>query len=163
MVLVVAGASLALVSPLLAQATKDKPKAAPAAKPAAAATTPAAPAVAADPAQDAKVRARVAEYWKQRMTLNLGSILPFYETSFRTSTTPDKFAVDFRRLNRFNPEFMGVDGVKFESATKATVKVKLKTKPSVLDGAELVSSTDEFWVLENGQWYKAAEAMIPSI
>ena len=163
MVLVAVGASLALVSPLAAQATKPKPKPAPAAKPAAAATTPAAPAVAVDPAQEAKLRARVSEYWKQRMTLNLASILPYYETSFRTSMTPEKFAVDFRRLNRFNPEFLGVDAVKLESPTRATLKVKLRTKPSVLDGAELVTSTDETWVLENGQWYKAAETMIPNV
>jgi len=163
MVLVAAGASLALVSPLAAQATKPKPKPAPAAKPAAAATTPAAPAVAVDPAREAKLRARVSEYWKQRMTLNLASILPYYETSFRTSMTPEKFAVDFRRLNRFNPEFLGVDAVKLESPTRATLKVKLRTKPSVLDGAELVTSTDETWVLENGQWYKAAETMIPNV
>jgi hypothetical protein len=163
MVLVAAGASLALVSPLAAQATKDKPTPTPAAKPAAGAATPAAPAVAADPAQEAKLRARVGEYWKQRMTLNLASILPYYETSFRTSMTPDKFSVDFRRLNRFNPEFLGVDAVRFDSPTKATIKVKLRTKPSVLDGAELVTSTEESWVLENGQWYKAAESMLPNI
>jgi hypothetical protein len=162
-VLAAAGASLALVSPLAAQAAKEKPKPAAAAKPAPAAAAPAAPASVSDPAEEAKVRARVAEYWKQRMTLNLGSILPYYETSFRTSLTPEKFAVDFRRLNRFNPEFLGVDAVKLDSPTRATVKVKLRTKPSILDGAELVTSTDESWVLENGQWYKAAEAMVPNI
>jgi hypothetical protein len=160
-VFLAAGVSLALVSPLLAQAAKEKPATAP--KPAAAAA-PAAPAsTAADPALEAKVKARVAEYWKQRMTLNLASILPYYENSFRSSMTGDKFAVDFRRLNRFNPEFLGVDGVKLESPTRATVKVKLRTKPSVLEGAELVTSTDETWVLENGQWFKAAESMIPNI
>ena len=164
LVLVAAGASLALVSPVAAdKAPKDTSKPAAAPRPAAAAAKAPAPAVAVDPAQEAKVRARVSEYWKQRMTLNLGSILPYYESSFRTSITPEKFAVDFRRLNRFNPEFLGVDGVKFESPTKATIKVKLRTKPSVLDGAELVTSTDEFWVFENSQWFKAAESMLPSI
>ena len=163
LVLVAAGASLALVSPVAAQAPKDKPKAPAAPKPAVAAPRTPAPSVAVDPAQEAKLRARVSEYWKQRMTLNLGSILPYYESSFRSSLTPEKFAVDFRRLNRFNPEFLGVDGVRFDSPTRATVKVKLRTKPSVLDGAELVTSTDEFWVLENGQWYHATEAVIPSI
>jgi hypothetical protein len=58
---------------------------------------------------------------------------------------------------------MGIDGVRFDSPTKATIKVKLRTKPSVLDGAELVTSTEESWVLENGQWFKAAESMIPNI
>ena len=160
LVLVAAGASLALVSPVAAQ---EKPKAPAAPKPAVAAPRTPAPSVAVDPAQEAKLRARVSEYWKQRMTLNLGSILPYYESSFRSSLTPEKFAVDFRRLNRFNPEFLGIDGVRFDSPTKATIKIKLRTKPSVLDGAELVTSTDEFWVLENGQWYHATEAVIPSI
>jgi len=163
LVLVAAGASLALVSPVAAQAPKEKPKAPAAPKPAVAAPRTPAPSVAVDPAQEAKLRARVSEYWKQRMTLNLGSILPYYESSFRSSLTPEKFAVDFRRLNRFNPEFLGIDGVRFDSPTKATIKIKLRTKPSVLDGAELVTSTDEFWVLENGQWYHATEAVIPSI
>ena len=165
LVLVAVGAFLALVSPVAAQAPKDKPKPKPAAAPRPAASAPKAPApsVAVDPAQEAKVRARVSEYWKQRMTLNLGSLLPYYESSFRSSLTPEKFAVDFRRLNRFNPEFLGIDGVRFDSPTKATIKIKLRTKPSVLDGAELVTSTDEFWVLENGQWYHATEAVIPSI
>lgn len=165
LVLVAAGVSLALVWPAAAQAEKApaKPKPAATPKPAAAAVKSPAPSVAVDPAQEAKLKARVSEYWKQRMTLNLASILPYYESSFRSSITPEKFAVDFRRLNRFNPEFMGIDGVKFESPAKATIKVKLRTKPSVLDGAELVTSTDEYWVLENGQWFKAAESLLPSI
>ena len=163
LVLVAAGASLALVSPVAAQAPKEKPKAPAAPKPAVAAPRTPAPSVAVDPAQEAKLRARVSEYWKQRMTLNLGSILPYYESSFRSSLTPEKFAVDFRRLNRFNPEFLGIDGVRFDSPTKATIKIKLRTKPSVLDGAELVTSTDESWVLENGQWYHATESMVPNI
>lgn len=158
--LVAAGASLALASSAAAQPPK-KP-AAPA-KPAAAAAAPAAPSVAADPAEEAKVRARVTAYWKQRMTLDLGSILPYYETSFRSSLTPEKFSVDFRRLNRFNPQFLGIDAVRFETPAKAVIKVKLRTKPAVLDGAELVTSTDEAWVLENGQWFKAAESMVPNI
>ena len=161
LVLISAGVSLALVSPILAQTAKQKPKPA-AAKPAAA--KPAAPAaVSADPVLEAKVKARVGEYWKQRMTLNLGSILPYYENSFRSAMTAEKFAVDFRRLNRFNPEYMGIDGVRFDSPTKATVKVKLRTKPAVLEGAELVTSTDEIWVLEKGQWFKDGETMIPNI
>jgi hypothetical protein len=95
--------------------------------------------------------------------MNLQSILPFYESSFRSALTPEKFAVDYRRLNRFAPEFLGIDGVRFESPTKAVIKVKLRTKPSVLDGAELVTSTDESWVLENGQWFKVSESMLPNI
>lgn len=161
-VLVAAGISLALASPAASQAPNEKPKPA-APKPATAAKAPAAPSVPADPVQEANVKARVTEYWKQRMTLNLASVLPFYETSFRSSLTPEKFAVDFRRLNRFAPEFLGIDAVRFDSPTRATIKVKLRTKPSVLDGAELVTSTDESWVLEDGQWFKAAESMMPNI
>jgi len=163
LVVLAAGASLALVAPLAAQTPKASPKpvAAPA-KPAAA--KPAAkPAVAADPVQEAKVKARVGEYWKERMKLTLATILPYYESSFRTALTPEKFTIDFRRLNRFNPQFLGVDSVTFDSPSRATVKVKLKTKAAVLDGAELVTSTDEYWVQENGEWYHAAEAMIPSL
>jgi hypothetical protein len=162
LVLVAMVASLAVVSPAAAQAQKAKPKPVAAPKPAAPASPAAAP-VAVDPAQEAKVRARVSEYWKQRMTLNLQSILPYYESSFRSSLTPEKFAVDFRRLNRFAPEFLGVDGVRFDSPTRATIKVKLRTKPAVLDGAELVTSTEESWVLENGQWFKVGESMLPNI
>jgi hypothetical protein len=95
--------------------------------------------------------------------MNLGSVLPFYESSFRSSLTPEKFAVDFRRLNRFAPQFMGIDGVRFESPTRAVIKVKLRTKPSVLDGAELVTATDESWVLEGGQWFKVSESLLPNI
>ena len=169
-VLIAVGACLALASPATAQAPKAKPSpAAPAKpKPAAPATpaavkAPAPPSVPADPVQEAKLKARVTDYWKQRMTQELSTILPFYEKSFRTSMSPEKFGGDFRRLNRFAPEFMGIDGVRFDTTAKATVKVKLRTRPSVLDGQELVTSTDETWVLEDGQWYKAAESMMPNI
>ena len=161
-VLVAACASMAVVSPAAAQAPKAKPKPAAVATPAPI-KAPAPPSVPADPVQEAKLRARVTEYWKQRMTLNLPSILPYYESSFRSAQTPEKFAVDFRRLNRFAPQFLGIDRVRFDSPTKATLTVKLRTKPQVLDGAELVTSTDEIWVLEDGQWYKAAEAMLPNV
>jgi len=164
--LVVAGVSLALASPAAAQDTKakTKPKPAPAkGTPAPAKATPAPPSVPADPVQEAKLKERVNEYWKQRMTLDLATILPFYEKSFRDSTTKEKFAADFRRLNRFAPQFLGIDGVRFDTPAKATLKVKLRTTPSVLDGQELVTSTDEVWVLEDGQWYKAAESMMPNI
>jgi hypothetical protein len=160
--LAVAGASLALAAPAAAQAPKAKPNPGAAATPAPI-KAPAPPSVPADPAQEASLKARVNEYWKQRMTQNLASILPFYEKSFRNSLTPEKFAVDFRRLNRFAPQFLGIDSVRFDTPAKATLKVKLSTKPTVLDGAELVTVTDETWVLEDGQWFKAAEAMMPNI
>lgn len=162
LILVAAGASLALASSAAAQPPKDKPAASP--KPAVPAPkAPAAPAGVQDPAQEAKVKARATEYWKQRMALDLAKILPFYETSFRSSMTAEKFATDYRRLNRFNPQFLGIDGVRLDSPTKATVKVKLRTKVEALDGAELETSTEEVWVLEKGQWYKAGEPMVPTL
>jgi hypothetical protein len=161
-VLIAAGASLALASPAAAQAPGTKPKPAAAATPAPV-KAPAPPSVAADPAQEAKLKARVNEYWKQRMTQNLASILPFYEKSFRSSQTPEVFAAEFRRLNRFAPEFLGIDGVRFDTPAKANLHVKLRTRPAVLDGAEIVTSTAETWVLEDGQWYKAAESTLPAI
>jgi hypothetical protein len=160
-VLIVAGACLALAGPAAAQAPGAKPK--PALPTPAPIKSPAGPAVAADPAQEAKLKARVTEYWKLRMSQDLSTVLPFYEKSFRTSQSPERFAADFRRLKRFEPEFLGIDSVRFETAAKATLHVKLRTKPSVLDGAELVTSTAETWVLEDGQWYKAAESMLPAI
>lgn len=157
-----AGASLASMSLAVADtpkaaSRKEKPK------PAAAAKPEASPAAVVDAAREAKLRERVNDYWKTRMTLNLQSIFPFYEASFRSQYTPEKFAVDFRRLNRFAPEFLGIDGVTFQGPTKATIKVRLRTKPSVLDGAELITSTEESWVFEDGQWFKAGESMLPNI
>jgi hypothetical protein len=160
-VLIAAAASLALASPAAAQAPAAKPK--PSAPPTPAPIKEAGPSIPADPAQEAKLKARVTEYWKLRMSQDLSTILPFYEKSFRTSQSPERFAADFRRLKRFEPEFLGIDSVRFETAAKATLHVKLRTKPSVLDGAELVTSTAETWVLEDGQWYKAAESMLPAI
>jgi hypothetical protein len=177
-ILAVAGVSAALVSPAAAQAPKASPKPVTASTPApvkastpapvkaptpAPVKPPAAPSVPADPVQEAKLRARATEYWKLRMTMNLGGTLPYYESSFRSTLTPEKFAINFRRLNRFAPEFLGIDGVRFDSPTKATIKVKLRTQPSVLDGQELITSTDESWVLEGGQWYKVGESMLPNL
>ena len=64
-VLVAACASMAVVSPAAAQAPKAKPKPAAVATPAPI-KAPAPPSVPADPVQEAKLRARVSEYWKQR-------------------------------------------------------------------------------------------------
>lgn len=108
------------------------------------------------------VAQRVTEYWKARATMNLQAVYPFYEPDFRAKFTAEAFARDFRRLNRFAPEFMGVEGVAIDGK-KATVKVKLKTKPDVLMGQELVSVVDEVWLDQQGTWYRAAEAMLPNI
>jgi hypothetical protein len=127
-----------------------------------AATTAAAQA--AKPAADAEkaVRARVEEYWKVRAGMNLQQVQPFYEPDFRTKYAPEAFARDFRRLNRFAPEFLGVEGVAVDGK-KATVKVKLRTRPDVLQGQELISVVEEVWLNVDGGWFRQGEALLPSI
>ncbi|MET0555769.1 MAG: hypothetical protein ABW221_22205 [Vicinamibacteria bacterium] len=124
--------------------------------------TVAAAAPAAPSETDKAVAQRVTEYWKARATMNLQAVYPFYEPEFRAKYSADVFARDFRRLNRFAPEFMGVEGITVEGK-KATVKVKLKTKPDVLMGQELVSVVDEVWVSQDGAWYRVAESLLPNI
>lgn len=130
---------------------------------AAQAAKPAAEAPAKAPADAEKaVRARVEEYWKTRSTMNLQNVQPFYEPDFRTKYPPDAFARDFRRLNRFAPEFLGIESVALEDK-KATVKVKLRTKPDVLQGQELISVVEEVWLNLNGGWFRQAEALLPNL
>jgi hypothetical protein len=110
------------------------------------------------------LRERVSEYWKNRAATNLHACYPFYESSFRSKYTADQFATDFRRLNRFAPEFLGIDGATVDpSGAKATVKIKLRIRPDVLMGQELVSTSEETWVLEGGVWNKAGELTFPNI
>jgi hypothetical protein len=144
-----------------AEAAKPAAGAAQAAKPAAASTD----AQAAKPAAagaEAAVRARVEEYWKARSTMNLLAVQPFYEPEFRSKYTPEAFARDFRRLNRFAPEFMGVEGVTVDGK-KATVKVKLRTKPDILQGQELISVVEEIWLNVDGGWFRQSESLLPNI
>lgn len=112
--------------------------------------------------QDKAVRARVEEYWKVRSTMNLQGVQPFYEPEFRSKYSPDAFARDFRRLNRFAPEFMGIEGVTIDGK-KATVKVKLRTKPDILQGQELISVVEEVWLNVDGGWYRQSESLLPNI
>lgn len=108
------------------------------------------------------VRARVEEYWKARSTMNLQILQPFYEPDFRAKYSPEVFARDFRRLNRFAPEFMGVESVALDGK-KATVKVKLRTKPDILQGQELLSVVEEVWLNVDGGWYRQSEALLPNL
>lgn len=109
------------------------------------------------------VRDRVAAYWKVRMTTNLQDCHPFYEASFREKYPPDTFAREFRRLNRFAPEFLGVEGVAFDAAGRtAKVKIKLRTRPGFLEGKDLDSVVEETWVQEGDGWFHAAEALLPA-
>ena len=111
---------------------------------------------------DKAVRLRVEEYWKVRSTMNLGAVQPFYEPEFRSKYAPEVFARDFRRLNRFAPEFLGVESVAVDGK-KATVKVKLRTRPDVLQGQELISIVEETWLNVDGNWFRQAEALLPNI
>ena len=136
--------------------SKPKPAPQPSAAPARPAPSPA--------EQEKAVRERASAYWGQRAATNLHACYPFYEASFRSKYTADQFAVEFRRLNRFAPEFLGIDGVTIDpSGAKATVKVKLRTHPDVLQGQELVSSVEDIWLLESGVWNKAGELTFPNI
>ena len=162
-------AVLCLVGAACANAAEPaKPAAnAEAAKPAANAE-PAKPAANPEPAKpaasgaEAAVRARVEEYWKARSTMNLQNVQPFYEPEFRTKYPPDAFARDFRRLNRFAPEFMGVEAVAVDGK-KATVKVKLRTKPDILQGQELITVVEEVWLNVDGGWFRQSESLLPNI
>jgi hypothetical protein len=146
--------------------TKTKPAQKPSAAPAKPAPSPAAAAPASGKLSEAEqvLRDRASAYWKLRSTTNLHACYPFYEASFRSKYTADQFATDFRRLNRFAPEFLGVEGASIDpSGAKATVKVKLRTHPDVVQGQELVSTVEETWVLEDGVWNKAGELTFPNI
>lgn len=115
-------------------------------------------------AAELSLRERVAAYWKVRETTNLHAAYPFYEPAFREKYTADGFARDFRRLDRFAPQFVGVDTLAIDpSGARATVKIKLRTKPDVLGGQELVSVTEEAWVHVDGVWWKGAEPTLPSL
>jgi hypothetical protein len=149
-------------------ANKPKPPAPPQAAPAKPAAAPAAsaPAVATKlpPEQEKALRERVNEYWSYRGKANLHACYPYYEAAFRKKYTADQFAVDFRRLNRFAPEFLGVDEIVPDpSGAKATVKMKLRTHPDVLQGQELISPVEETWMLEDGVWNRAGELTFPSL
>ena len=162
-------AGLVAVPP--AESREHKPKASP--SPSAAPAKPGTPAAAAPSApaptgkvseQEKALRDRVDAYWKNRAAANLHACYPFYETGFRSKYTADQFAVEFRRLNRFAPEYLGIDGVTIDpSGSKAAVKVKLRTHPDVLQGQELLSSIEETWLLEQGVWNKGGELTFPNI
>ena len=154
-----------------AESGERKPKAPP--TPSTAPAKPAPPPAAAPSAppstgkvseQEKALRDRVDAYWRHRAATNLHACYPFYETGFRSKYTADQFAVEFRRLNRFAPEFLGIDGVTLDaSGAKAAVRVKLRTHPDVLQGQELVSSVEETWLLEDGVWNKGGELTFPNI
>lgn len=158
-------AALPLDATAAADDKKTKPAPAQSAAPVKPAASPAAPAPAAKVSEaEQALRDRVSAYWKLRATTNLHACYPFYEASFRSKYTADQFATDFRRLNRFAPEFLGIEGASIDpSGARATLKVKLRTRPDVLQGQELVSTVEETWLLEDGSWNKAGELTFPNI
>jgi len=110
------------------------------------------------------LRERVSAYWTTRQSLNLHECYRYYERAFRETYTADSFAKNFRRLNRFAPEFVGVEAVAIqESGKKATVKVKLRTEPDVLEGQEFITVHEETWIWEEGDWWKGSEPVMPSL
>jgi hypothetical protein len=110
------------------------------------------------------LRQRVTEYWKVRMAGDLRPCHGFYEKAFRDKYSPEVFARDFRRLNRFAPEFVGIEKVALESGgKKAIVRTRLRTKPAILEGRELLSVNEEVWLLEDGVWRKGAEPLVPNV
>jgi len=110
------------------------------------------------------LRERVDAYWQARTNANLHAAYPYYEPAFRARYTADAFARNFRRLNRFAPEFQGIVSVTIDADhARAEVKVKLRTAPAVLDGRELISVTKEVWLLQDGTWWKEAEPLLPSL
>jgi hypothetical protein len=121
--------------------------------------------VAAEPGSSGQaLRERVTAYWQARTRADLRGAYPFYEPAFRARYTSEAFARNFGRLNRFAPEFLGIVAVAIDArGTRARVKVKLRTTPAVLDGHELISVTEEVWLLQKGTWWKQEESLVPNV
>ncbi len=128
--------------------------------PAPLAAPPAAAAVDIDPA----LKARVEAYWAARMKLNLLAAYPFYDATFRAAYSEDQFLQNFQRLLRFRPEYLGIDRVTLTpSKTVAVLGIRLRTRPSELDGMELVSVSEEKWQKNGDTWFKQGEALMPDL
>jgi hypothetical protein len=114
-------------------------------------------------AADKALRGRVTAYWRARTKSDLLTAFTFYEPQFRRQYTPQEFLLKFHRLVRFKPEFLGIDRIRYEAGgNKAVVFVRLRTRPEVLVNQELVSVTEETWLLLSGTWCKQAEALLPT-
>ena len=124
-----------------------------------------APAAAATPADiDPALKARVEAYWAARMKLNLLAAYPFYDATFRAAYSEDQFLQNFQRLLRFRPEYLGIDTVTLTpSKTVAVLGIRLRTRPSELDGMELVSVSEEKWQKNGDTWYKQGESLMPDL
>jgi len=113
---------------------------------------------------DAVLRDRVTSYWEARSKSNLVAAYAFYEPAFRTEFPLELFLSNFQRLLRFRPEFLGIDGVLVDADGRtARVGVRLRIKPSELNGEPLDAPSEDIWLLIDGVWYRQREPMIPSI
>jgi hypothetical protein len=113
---------------------------------------------------DPVLKARVEAYWAARMKLNLLAAYPFYDATFRAAYSEEKFLQNFQRLLRFRPEYLGIDRVTLTpSKTVAVVGVRLRTRPSELDGMELVSVSEEKWQKNGDTWFKQGEPLMPDL
>jgi hypothetical protein len=114
-------------------------------------------------AADKALRGRITAYWRARMKSDLLTAFTFYEPQFRRQYTPQEFLLKFQRLVRFKPEFLGIDRIRYEpGGSKATADIRLRTRPDVVGGQEIVSVTEENWMLLSGTWCRKAEALLPS-
>ena len=110
-------------------------------------------------AADKALRGRIAAYWRARAKSDLLTAFTFYEPQFRRQYTPQEFLLKFQRLVRFKPEFLGVDRIRYEpGGSKAAASIRLRTRPDVVGGQEIVSVTEENWMLLSGTWCKKGEA-----
>ena len=124
---------------------------------------PATPSAPVDASVEKALRARVEAYWGARSRLNLLAAYPYYAPSFRAKYSSEAFLGTFQRLLRFRPKFQGIERLHFEAdGGTATVSVKLSTRPEALMGEELVTVTNETWLLVDRLWWKEGEALLPS-
>lgn len=114
-------------------------------------------------AADKALRGRVTAYWRARQKSDLLTAFTYYEPKFRQQYTPQEFLLKFQRLTRFKPVFLGIDRIRYEpGGTKATAFVRLSTRPDVVAGQEIVSVTEENWMLLSGTWCRQSEPVMPA-
>lgn len=117
----------------------------------------------ADSATATIIGERATTYWQARTRQDLYASYAFYEAGFRSTYEPEAFVKTFQRLNRFGPIFDGIDRMELSpDGTRAKVFVKLRAT-SPLDGAPLVTTNEDVWILADGSWWRRAEAMTPTI
>lgn len=106
---------------------------------------------------------RAKTYWQARTRQDLYASHAFYEAGFRSTYEPEAFVKAFQRLNRFGPIFDGIDRIELSlDGARAKVYVQLRAT-SPFDGAPLVTTTEDVWILADGTWWRKAEAMAPTI